>query len=103
MCHTRRDAIGGGMNVLFRLAGLAKAGKLSAAMADEAAAIYRAMIDQGEAADAAALKTADFIRSKAEAQRSHVEFCINNPDKIPAVAAAMREQWRAAQAGRRAH
>jgi hypothetical protein len=91
------------MNALERLDELAKAGKISGAMADEAAAIYCGLIDQGEAEDVAALATAEAIRSRAKAQREHVEFCIANPDKIPAVADAMREQWRAARAGRRAH
>jgi hypothetical protein len=87
-------------SVLDCLEELAKTGKISAAMADEAAAIYRAMLAHGHAEDVAALKTAEVLRAKAKAQRSHVEFCINNPDKIPAVAAALREQWRAAQGGR---
>jgi hypothetical protein len=91
------------VNVLDCLAGLAKSGKLSSAMADEAASFYRTMIDQGAAEDVAALATAEAIRSRAKAQREHVEFCINNPDKIPAVADAMRAQWREARAGRRAH
>jgi hypothetical protein len=91
------------MNALDCLAGLAKAGRISAAMADEASAIYRELIDQGEAEDAAALKTAEALRAQAEARRSSVEFCVANPDKIPAVADAMREQWREARAGRRAH
>jgi hypothetical protein len=91
------------MNVLDCLAALAKSGKLSAALADEASAIYRGLIDQGVAEDVAALKTAEALRAKAKAQRDHVEFCIANPDKIPALAAAMREQWREERAGRRAH
>ena len=60
-------------------------------MADEAAAVYRALIDQGEA-EAAALATAEVLRGKAKARRSSVEFCLANPDKIPDVAEAMREQ-----------
>jgi hypothetical protein len=91
------------MNVLDCLAGLARAGKITAAMADEAATTFVRLLAHGYAEDAAALKTADFLRGKAKAQRSSVEFCIANPDKIPAVAAAMREQWREAQDGRRAH
>jgi hypothetical protein len=89
------------VNVLDCLAGLAKSGRLSAAMADEAAAIYRTMIDQGAAEDVAALALAEAIRVAAKAQRDHIEFCINNPERIPAVAAAMREQWREARAGRK--
>jgi hypothetical protein len=91
------------VKVLDCLAELAKSGKLSAALADEAAAIYRTMIDQGAAEDVAALATAEAIRVAAKAQRAHVEFCIANPEQIPAVATAMREQWREEQAGRRAH
>jgi hypothetical protein len=91
------------MNVLDCLDELAKAGKISAAMADEAGAIYLEMIEQGHDEATAALATAEALRSKATAQRDHVEFCINNPDKIPDIADAMREQWREAQAGRRAH
>ena len=88
------------MNVLDCLAGLAKAGKIDAAMADEAAAVYRAaLVDMDPSA--AALKTADFLRGKAKARRASVDFCIADPDKIPDVAAAMREQWREAQAGRK--
>jgi hypothetical protein len=103
MRHSRRDGVGSGVNVLDVISGLAKAGKISAALSDEAAAIYRALLDQGEAEDAAALKTAEALRGKARARRSSVEFCIANPDQIPAVAGAMREQWREAQDGRRAH
>jgi hypothetical protein len=72
-------------------------------MADETAALYRRLLDQGEAEDAAAHKTAEFLRSKAKARRSAVEFCIANPDKVEDVADAMREQWRDARAGRLAH
>lgn len=89
------------MNVLDCLAGLAKSGKISAALADEAASIYRALIDQGEAEDAAALATAEVLRGKARARLISVEFCINNPDRIGDVADAMREHWREAQAGRK--
>ena len=90
------------MNVLDVIAGLAKAGKISAALAAEAEAIYRgALVDMDPSA--AALTTAEFLRAKARARRASVDFCIANPDKIPDVAAAMREQWREAQAGRRAH
>jgi hypothetical protein len=91
------------VNVLDCLAGLAKAGKLSAAIADEAASIYRQMIDQGVAEDVAALALAEALRVAAKAQRRSVRFCIANPDKIPDVANAMREQWREARAGRAAH
>jgi hypothetical protein len=102
MRHTRRDGDGRGMtSVLDCLEELAKAGKISAAMADEAAAIYIRLLAHGHAEDAAALKTAEALRAKARARRSSVEFCIANPDKIPAVADAMRRQWREAQAGRR--
>ena len=90
------------MNVLDVIAELAKAGKISAALANEAAAIYRgALVDMDPSA--AALKTAELLRAKARARRAVVDFCIANSDKIPDVAAAMREQWREAQAGRLAH
>jgi hypothetical protein len=91
------------MNVLDCLDGLAKAGKISAAMADEVASIYRGLIDQGAAEDVAALALAEAIRVAAKARRSSIEFCLANPDKIPAVADAMRERWREEKAGRRAH
>jgi hypothetical protein len=91
------------MNVLDVIAELAKSGKLSAIEADEAKALYRGLLDQGHAPDAVALALAEFIRVEAKARREHVEFCLRHPEKIPAVADAMREQWRAAQAGRRAH
>jgi hypothetical protein len=91
------------MNVLDCLAGLAKAGRISAAMADEAAAIYRRLLAQGAAADVAALSLAAVLRGKARALRSSVEFCVDNPEQLEDVANAMREQWREAQAGRRAH
>jgi hypothetical protein len=89
--------------VLDCIAGLAKSGKLSAIEADEAKALYRGLLDQGHTPDAVALALAEYIRSGAKTQRDHVEFCVNNPDKIPAVADAMREQWREARAGRRGH
>ena len=88
------------MNVLDCLAGLARAGKISVALADEAAAVYRvALVDMDPSA--AALKTADFLRGKARARRSAVQAMVDDPSLIPGVAAAMREQWREAQAGRR--
>ena len=90
------------MNVLDVIAGLARGGKISAAMAEEAAAIYRgALVDMDPSA--AALKTADFLRAKARARLSAVQAMVDDPSLIPGVAAAMREQWREAQAGRRAH
>jgi hypothetical protein len=91
------------MTVLDAIEELAKAGKISAAIAEEAAAIYRTMIDQGVAADVAALALAQAIRVAAKAQLSSVQFCVEHPDKIPDVAAAMTVQWRLARAGRRAN
>ena len=70
------------MNVLDSLAALAKAGKISDAMADEAASIYRGLLDQGAAEDAAALATAEAIRSKAKAQRDQIGFCIAIPKEF---------------------
>jgi len=71
--------------------------RFSAAIADEAASIYRQMIDQGVAEDVAAL--AESLRVAAKAQRSSVEFCIANPDRIEEIKTAMRErvssQWTA--------
>jgi hypothetical protein len=91
------------MNVLHVIAGLAKSGRLSAAEAGEAKAVYRGLLEQGHTPAAVALALAEYIRSKATAQLAHVEFCIANPEQIPAVAEAMREQWREARAGRRGH
>jgi hypothetical protein len=91
------------MNVLDVIAGLTKSGQIPAAIADEAGSFYRTWIDQGVAEDVAALALAEAIRVAARTRRDHVEFCINHPDRIPAVADAMREQWREARAGRRAH
>jgi hypothetical protein len=91
------------MNVLDVIAGLAKSGRLSPSDADEAKAIYRGLLDQGHTPDAVALALAESIRAGAKAQRGSIEFCIANPEMIPAVADAMREQWREARAGRRAH
>ena len=87
--------------VLDRLAELAKAGKISAGMAAEAAATYRGLLASGHAEDAAALKTADFLRGKARARLSAVHAMVDDPSLIPGVAAAMREQWRESQAGRK--
>jgi hypothetical protein len=90
-------------SVIDCLAELAKGGKISAATADEAKAVYLGLLARGHAEDAAALKTAESIRAKARARRSAVGFCIANPDKIPAVADAMREQWLEAKTGRKPH
>ena len=73
---------GGGMNVLDVIAGLARAGKISAAMADEAAAVYRgALVDMDPSA--AALKTADFLRAKARARRSVRPGLVDDPRLDP--------------------
>jgi hypothetical protein len=82
---------------------MAAAGQISRALADEAASIYRQMIDQGVAEDVAALALAEALRVAATAQLRSVAFCLANPDRIDEVKTAMREQWREAQAGRVAH
>ena len=88
-------------SVLDRIAGLARAGKISPAMADEAAAVYRARLAAGDTEAAAALKMAEALRAKAKARLSAVQFCVNNSDRIEDVKAAMREQWREAHEGRK--
>jgi hypothetical protein len=90
-------------SVLDCLEELAKAGKISAALADEAATIYRGLLDQGEAEGAAALAPAEAIRAKAKAREAAIQFCIANPDRIEDVKVAMTEQWREARAGRTPH
>jgi len=80
---------------------LAKAGKIDAATADEARGVYRRLLAQGDAEDVAALKLADVLRAKASARLGSIHAMVADPSLIPGVAAAMREQRRESQAGRR--
>lgn len=93
------------MNVLDDLRELLQAGRISDPWADQAKTVYRAFVELGHDPILAEFATLDVIRSKAPALRDYIEFIAASPDRdrIEEAKAAMREQWREARAGRRAH
>ena len=87
--------------LLTRLHQLVARGELSPAAANEARAVYFGQLAKGRSEADATLATAAALRRKAEKMRESVQAMIHDPSLIPDVAAALTEQWREAQAGKK--